>query len=110
MHRNGRQKRRHHPITARPIEERLLQQSKWLWHRLKRRAIAQRTGLSIDQVNVVLPVVMGLIPFKCSGMTGDDFAIGNNRNVRWLDVNADDPMGMFSGYAVAIALQMNQAG
>ena len=67
-------------------------------------------GLTVDKINVVLPVVMGFIPFKCSGMTGDDLAIGNNRNVRWVDVNADDPMGMFSGYAVAIALQMNQAG
>ena len=55
-------------------------------------------------------VVMGLIPFKCSGMTGDDLAIGNNRNGRWVDVNADDTMGMRRGYAVAIALQMNQTG
>ena len=50
-------------------------------------------GLTVDKINVVLPVVMGLIPFKCSGMTGDDLAIGNNRNVRWVDVNADDTIG-----------------
>ena len=110
MHRNGCQHIGHDPVAAGMLQEVLLQVQQRFRHLGKRRAVAQGPGFALDQVDVMAEIVEGLIALEAAGVPGNLLPIGYELQGIRVDAQADDAVGVVSGHAVAVALEMDERG
>ena len=105
----------HLAVAARRLEHALLQSPEGRRQFGERRAIAQGSGLALNDRQIVPPVVnrCGALPFVGAGkdatMLADDLPLGGDDNALGIDPHADRAIGEGRRHAVAIAVQMDQA-
>src|SRR5690606_2941556 len=105
----------HLAVAAGLPEQVLLQPFEGFGEFSKGSAVAQSTGLALDDRQIVTPVVDGatgavMRPLDDAGMLAYDMPLRGNHDPFWIDPEADWPIGEGRRHAVAIALQMDQAG
>ena len=81
-----------------------------LGHASKRSTVAKTAGFALHQADVVLPVIKGLTALKAATVPGYPLAIGHHSDVVVVHAHTDGRVGVLGRYAVAIALQVDQAG
>ena len=70
--------------------------------------MAQGTGLALHGMNVVLPIVEGVITLEAASMPCNHLAIGYQHQLGGVCPQADHLMGRFGRYAVTITLVVDQ--
>lgn len=72
--------------------------------------MAQRTGLVLEQLEVMLGVELGLVPTKLAGMLGNKLALGIHLEPIREDPGGHVPMGVTAVDTVAVTVEVNEAG
>lgn len=85
-----------------------LQRDERFRHGGKRGAVAQCARFPLDQANVVLPVIERLIALEAAHDPRNLLAVGDHHQLGRIDAQAEDPVRVFGGNAVAIAVEVNQ--
>ena len=104
----------HLAIATRAFEQCGLQASEALWQFGERCAVTQRTGLTLQHREVVVPVI-DCAPRKMATVDvphvlGNHLAFGHEHEPIGIDAQTDGPVGKRRRYAVAVALEGHQAG
>ena len=105
----------HLPVTAGTLEEMALQLPERFGHLGEGRPVTQGAGLALDHRQIVPPVVdrpprqvMG--SFDDPRMLAQDLALGGDDDPFRVDPQADRPVGEGGRHAVAVALEVYEAG
>ena len=100
----------HEPVAAGLAQQRCAQPLQGLGQVGEGRAVAQGTGLSLHQRDVVLPVVAGLALVGEPLVIGDDGLAGDNLYARGIQPRAHPLPCQLAGHRVAVARHRHQAG
>jgi len=105
----------HLPVAARPLEKMALQLPERIGQLGEGRTIAQGTRLALDHRQVVPPVVdrpsrQVVRAFDDLIMLAQDMAFGGDDDPVGIDAQADRPVGEGRWHAVAVALEVHEAG
>ena len=105
----------HLPVAAGLPEQVLLQPLEGFGQFGEGRAVAQGSRLALDDRQIVPPIVDGLAktvvrPLDDAAVLADELPLRGNHNPLRIDPEADRPVGEGRRHAVAVALQMDQAG
>ena len=100
----------HDAVPAGVAQERLAQTQQGRGQVQKRRAVSQGAGLSLHQINVVLPVIRGLAGASQPGVTGHQHIIGGHAHPVRVQPGADQAAGPFARDGIPIARHGHQAG
>ena len=105
VHRHRRQHLRHHPIALGLTQQRLLQLPQGPGHVPERSAVAQCAGFTLNDRDVVLPVVMGLVACEAATMTRHFVIADHDHQHEQLHPQAGQCVRALAGHAVAVALE-----
>src|SRR5690606_40103417 len=105
----------HLAVAAGLPEQVLLQPFEGFGEFSKGSAVAQSTGLALDDRQIVTPVVDGatgavMRPLDDAAVLAHDLPLRRNHNPLRIDPEANRPVGKGRRHAVAVALQMDEAG
>ena len=87
-----------------------LQRLQRLRHGLERRAVAQRPRLGLHQIDVVAPVVDGLLALEAAHMARHLHPFSHQHELARVHPQAQDRVHVARGHAVAVALEVDQPG
>lgn len=88
----------------------LAQPQQWSRHVQKRRTVSQSIRLSLHQIDVVLPVVIGLTGTRHPGVTGHNGVVRRNRNTNGVQPGADHVSSPFARHRVTVTRHRHQTG
>lgn len=105
----------HLPIAAGRAQQMPLQPLEGVGQIKERRPVAQGVGLALDDRQVMSPVINGVAGAIMRAVDdalvlAHDLPLGDNQEAVGVDPEADRAVGKGGGHAVAVALEMNEAG
>ncbi len=105
----------HLAVTASMAHEMLLQLPEGLRQVEERRPVPEGARLALDDGQIMTPVINGpprpvVGPVDDTLVFADDGALGDDQEAVGIDAQADRPVGEGGRYAIAVALQMHEAG
>ena len=100
----------HDAVAAFALEQEAAQALQRFGHVGERRAVAQRPGLPLDQRDVVLPVVAGLVALEAARMTRHHGVVGDEVDALRVDPDADHLADQLARHRVAVAILADQTG